>query len=94
MKPYVIQAIENGRWKNMEKYKNRKEASLAYDDYTRFYNRVRVKKGSKVLHTFQYKKKPYFIPEPYGLPFEMQPRGKFAPLPSQRRKLRKIILGR
>ena len=28
-------------------------------------------------------KKPYFIPEPFGLPFELQPKGKF-------RRLKKV----
>lgn len=53
---YTIQIKEKGRWKLFGNVIGRKDASLAYDDAKKVWNRVRIKRGKKVLHEYTYKK--------------------------------------
>jgi len=49
-----------------------------------------LKKTPKTRHN-KPKKKPYFIPEPFGLPFELQPTGKFKKLSGKKKTKKKKV---
>jgi hypothetical protein len=58
-KPYAIQIVQNGGWKTVEKHGDRKYAVTAFGDFTRGWNKVRLKKNGKIIKEYNYKKPKY-----------------------------------